>query len=213
MLFVFRAQPAIQRATAIGFDAVFIRQAGGLIELVTVEISDIAADEILELTMFRAAFSEPDSPIAHDDLGIHHAATIGTQTSGCAPIGVIADGHQLSFMVLIGGISSTSCFEKICLVSLWGTPSESACACTTASIEKRENCSSEHECECSEEQASTEQSFPKLERCVGFFLENGESLLVSSSIDLFTPKNQSQGEREYHKNVSVTQAEIESYDY
>ena len=93
MLFVFRAQAAIERTAAVGLGAVLSRRSCGLIVFVAIVVRDIGADEVFNHSMLWTLLAEIYPSITHDDLGVHDAPTRWAQASRRASKNVVADIH------------------------------------------------------------------------------------------------------------------------
>src|SRR5579875_354 len=70
VLFVFGTQPAVIGTAALDLGAVSMGKAGRLAQFMSIEISDIGTDKILDQAVFGAALAEVNAPVADDDLGI-----------------------------------------------------------------------------------------------------------------------------------------------
>ena len=80
VLLVVRAQPAVHRTTLRWLHLSVPREASRQGSIVAIEPIPIAADEILSQSMFGTPLAKVHPVPLGDDLGLHHAQTIRTQT-------------------------------------------------------------------------------------------------------------------------------------
>jgi len=94
VLFVLRAQAAIERAAPVRPGAEDARQARRLVKFMAVIVGNVRANEVLAGAMIRAMLAEVNAIVADDDLGVHQPAADGAKTPGCSEEGVVAEmGH------------------------------------------------------------------------------------------------------------------------
>src|SRR5262249_19246686 len=90
------AEAAIVGTAAIRPGAVGFGDAGGLAELVPVEVGDVGTDEVFDDTVLGTAFAEPDPAGTDDDFGVDDAAACGAEAPRRPEEGVVAKVHGYS---------------------------------------------------------------------------------------------------------------------